>query len=296
MSSLIILKALVMAVGFLPPAGGTEIVELRTGVTLVGEVRLIGREELVVEARFPDVRTYRIKTKKVKAESLYRLFERRAAQDVAGERLRPAEFAESEGLRGIAVAGYRAVLELDPGSKQEIESRLQAIQSGIAGDLLTDARQLLESGSPARAVLYLHTIVETYPDSEAAKGARALMPKAHRAAGTAAAVDIHTVPADQVLDVLRDIEQYRAKAAKLYKPGMSHDSSSSRTVRAVDMAIALYEAAWRSAKSLPVALGDGDLQARIDRVRESTRKALVSLYLAGGTLQIQRRAISRAGE
>lgn len=279
---------------FAPTPAVAETVELRSGGALVGDVRLEG-DDVVVDARYPDVKTIKLKREDVAPESLFRILERSANPKDASERRKLGELAESLGLKAVAVAEYRAAAQIDPGFAKEAEARTGRLREEIAADLLEDARQLLEEGRVRAALMYLHTILEVHAGTQAAKDAAALLPKAHEEAGKAADIARNTVPEDQAEATIAEVESHLSKARRARAEATGHGSSV-RDQRALERALVHYEAAWADARRLPAAASNEELAKRIEEIRVRTKSYLVEAYLAAGAIQLQRRAIPAAEE
>lgn len=143
------------------------------------------------------------------------------------------------------------------------------------------------------AVMYLHTLMETYPGTKAAKEAEALLSKATKAAGASVDVAPRTVEAAASAKVIETVEAHLGKGDAATKEVAGHESTVADS-RAAERAVGNYEAAWEAAKSLPVATGDDGLDARIAKVRARAKTSLVQAYLTAGTVYLQRRAIPDA--
>ena len=272
-----------------------ETVELASGGVVVGEVRLEGADAVVVNARYPSESEIRLRRSDLTAESLYRLLERRTeAGDVAGH-LALGELAEKTGLRGIAVAEYRGVKALDPAQAKEMDARIGRLLSVIAEDLLRDAKSLLDAGNARAALMYLHAILERYPDSAAAKQAKALMAEAHKSAGAASEVAPRTVSAADGPKVADSVGAHLEKGDAARQAMQGHEDSTVSEQRSSERAVTHYKAAWEAAKTLPVSpTGDKDLDARIIALRSRSKASLVQAYLAAGTVLLGRRNIPGA--
>jgi len=279
---------------FLGPAVAVaDTVELRSGGTLVGDVRLEG-DDIVVDALYPDVRTIKLKREEVAPESLFRILARATNPTDASDRRKLGELAESLDLKAVAIAEYRAAAQLDPGFAKEAEARIGRLREAIAADLLADARELLDEGRVRAALMYLHTILELHAGTQAAKDAAELLPKAHEQAGEAADIARKTAPEDQAEKTITEVESHLAKARRAQ--GDIGHGSSVRDQRALERSIVHYEAAWDEAKHLPVAASNQELAVRIEQVRVAAKSDLVAAYLAAGLIQLQRRSIPGAEE
>ena len=272
-----------------------ETVDLTSGGVVVGEVRLEGADTVVVNARYPMETEVRLRRSDLTAESLYRLLERRTESgDVSGH-LALGELAEKSGLRGIAVAEYRAVRALDPAQSKEMDARIGRLLSVIAEDLLRDAKSLLDSGNARAALMYLHAILERYPGSDPAKEAKALMAAAHKAAGASAEVAERTVPADDARKAADAVVKYLGKGDASLQAIEGHEDSTVSEQRSSERAVIHFEAAREAAKTLPVSsTGDKDLDARIVALRSRAKASLVQAYLTAGTVLLGRRSIPGA--
>lgn len=276
------------------PAASAETVQLRSGQVLVGEVRLGSGEEIVIEARYPEVKTVTLRRNDLAPESLFEVLERRTDPKDPVKRRELGELADQQNLKGLAVAEYRAVVALDPSQKKELDARIARLLDGIASDLLEDAKDLLEAKNPRAAIMYLHTILEQYPATNAAKGAKKLMDEAHRAAGGELEVSTRTASVKEAPQLLDSVAKHLEKGEKQFAAVGAHEGSSVAEQRAAERAIGHYEDAWEAAKDLPVASGDPSLQPRIDASRSQARSALLKAYLTAGSIHIQRRSIRSA--
>lgn len=282
--------ALLAAPAVLP----AEVLELRSGGTLVGDVRLEGPDKIVVDARFPEARTVTLSRDELTPASLYSILERRADPKDAAKHRELGELAARLDLKGVAVADYRAVKQLDPSSAKEMDERIARLCEGIASDLLDDATRELEDGNSRAAMMYLHTILERYPDTRAAKGARELMPKAHEMAGPGTEVAPRTASATAAPKEIDTVAAHLQKGDKAFQPLRGHEGSSVASQHAAEQAISHYERAWEAAKRLPVAAGSPELESRIDVIRARAKQSLVDAYLTAGSIHLQRRSIPSA--
>ena len=273
-----------------------DTIHLRSGETLIGDARLEGTDAVIVESRYPEVRTVRLTRDDLAPESLYGLVERTTdAHSVAGVRSL-ADLAERLGLNAVAIADYRAVKALEPSSASTADARIVALTNEIASDVLEDGRSLLAQGQAAAALQYLHTVLERYPDSPAAKEAKPLVEKATAIAGESAQVARVTVSAPDAPRLADEVEKHLAKgdaAVRLVSghAGMNSVQDQREMLRAIDH----FEDAWESAKRLPVsATGDGALDQRLTTLRSRSQTSLLRAYLTAGSIFLQRRAIPTA--
>ena len=284
---------LLLLVVLAPTIAVAETVELRSGGVLVGDVRVEG-DAVVVDARYPRVERIKLTREDIAPESLFRIMERGVNTKDPTERRKLGELAESLDLKAVAVAEYRAAAELDPTLAKEMEARIGRLRERIGADLLEDARELLNEGKARATVMYLHSLLEIYAGTEAAKEAAALMAKAHQEAGRAVDVARKTVPEDQAEKTIAEVESHLSRAGAAYRDVGGHEGSSMRDQRAAESAIGHYEAAWEEAKRLPVAPADEGLGVRIEEVRARAKSGLVEAYLTAGSIHLQRRALPAA--
>ena len=274
--------------------GRAESVTLRSGRVLAGNVRLEGADTVIVEATFPEVQKYTLKRDELTPGSLYDVLERRGDPKDAAQRRALGELAEQAGLKGMAVADYRAVKQLDPSSAREMDGRVARLLEEIAADVLEDARDLLEEDNPDAALMYLHTILEIYPDTKAAKEAKALMLDVHKTVGTAASVATKTVDEKEAPKLLEEVETHIESGDKKLQGARGHESASVSDQRAVERAIKHYEKGWSGAQKLPVSVAAADLKQRIEAARAKARSRLAEAYLTAGSIHLQRRSIPSA--
>ena len=88
--------------------------------------------------------------------------------------------------------------------------------------------------------MYLHSILELYPDCAAAKEARAVMSTAHTAAGSSVAVAERTVGEKDAPEVLEKVGDRLAKGDEKLRAVGGHESSSIADQRAAERAIRHY--------------------------------------------------------
>jgi len=278
---------------FVGGAARAETVELQSGGTIAGQVSLGEGDLVIVEARFPRSERLQIRRSDLTPGSLYRVLERRSDPEDPEARKELGSLAEAAGLKGAAIAEFRAVIELDPDSKKEMDERIGALIESLAADILVDARDLLAEGRANAAAMYLHTLMETYPGTKAAKEAARLVPEATKAAGASVDVESRTVDATVAAKTIETVESHLQKGDMATKEVPGHGSSVADG-RSAERAVKHYEAAWESARTLPVATGNRDLDARIAKARTRTKTALVQAYLTAGTVYLQRRALPDA--
>jgi tetratricopeptide (TPR) repeat protein len=270
-----------------------ETVDLKTGGTLDGEVSLGEGNAVVVLARFPRSGTITIRRSDLTPQSLYRVLERRAdPKDPAAHR-RLGAIAEEAGLWGTAISEYRAAKDLDPASAREMDGHVDRLTGTLAAEVLQDARDLLDEGRANAAVMHLHTLMETYPGTKAAKEAVRLLPAATKAAGPSIDVAPRTVDASAAARTLETVEAHVGKGDAATKEVAGHEGSVADS-RASERAVGHFEAAWETAKTLPVETGDDGLDARIAGMRARAKASLVQAYLTAGTVHLQRRALPDA--
>ncbi len=277
------------------PEAMAETVNLRSGATLSGDVKLEGAEGVVVKARFPEEKTYNLKRADLAPESLYEVLERRVEAADAKAHAELGGLAERLGFHGAAIAEYRAVKALDPSSAKDMDAAVGRVRESLAASIVEDAQDELDGGRPLAAIRYLHTVIEKYPDTKAAGDAKALMEKAHEAAGRAAGVAEVTVPAAQAQEVLDTAGMLLEKADEVFTPLRGHGGSTVKDQRIGERALRSYEAAWAQVRRLPVAL-EGKTGADVQAVRDRARRSLVDAYLTLGTIFLQRRALPSAEE
>ena len=270
--------------------------QLVTGETVVGDVTLEGDDGVVVEVRYPAAKTLKLRRDDLAPESLFAVVERKTDPKDPVARRSLGELAERLGLLAAAAAEYAAVGALDPTAAKDMEGRITSLSETVAADLLEDAKALLEDGKPAAALLYLHTVLERYPRTPAAKEAQGLMAAAHKAAGASAEVSEKTVDPQAAGKLADAIEAQLAKGDAARQGVSGHPGAGGTSdVRALDRAIDRYESAWEKAKDLPVAgTGDAALDGRIASLKARAKASLVRAYLDAGTALLQRRAIPGA--
>lgn len=267
-----------------------ETVELRSGETLVGTVRLEGADGVVVDATFPATEVRNLRRGDLAPESMHAILERVADPADAAKRREMGEFAEANGLLVLAIADFAAVKKIDPKAAKDMDARIAALEEQIACAMLSDAQDLLDDGNPNAALLYLHALREKYPRSEAAKKAGAVAAAAHKAAGASAVVAPRTVSAADAPRVAKEVEEHLAKGDQASSGTNAHADQ-----RAAERAVSHYEAAWDAARKLPVAAsGNSEFDTRVVRLREAARSKLVGAYLAAGTILLERRAVPGA--
>ncbi len=273
-----------------------ETVRLRTGQTLMGELRLEGEDALVLDQSFPTVGVVRLRRGDLAPESLYDVLERRTDAADAAKRLALGETAEKLGLPGAAIAEYRRVRELDPKSAPEMDRRVARLQEEVASDALDDAKELLDEGMANAALMRLHALVETYAGTEAAKAARTLLAAAEKAAGASAEVAVRTVPVVDAPKLADEIEAgLRKGEVEAAKVSGHEGASGSADLRRLLRTIERYEDAWKDARRLPVApTGQAELDDRIAKLRARAKALLVRAYLDTGSVLLQRRSIPSA--
>ncbi|MFQ5748697.1 MAG: hypothetical protein ACE5H3_04470 [Planctomycetota bacterium] len=281
------------------PAWAAETITLKAGQTLVGDVQIQGEDALLVHVHYPQAGEITVKFDELTPISLYEVLERRTdPKDPAG-RKRLAEYAGRAGLYGAAIAEYRALKDLDAGEARFADKQIRLMTEAMATNVLEDAKGLLETESPRAALLYLHTVIERYPKTKAAREAMKIMPAAHKKAGAMTAVAERTVPAAQAPKLLESIGRSLGKGdAERLKVG-GHEGrllASSAQRRALDRAVLWYEHAWKDSRRLPVAPEDQALKSRIQSVRERAKELLVSTYLDAASFHLQRRSIPKAEE
>lgn len=291
MSSIALVRlAFLAALALAPSASFGETVELRSGETLVGSVRLEGADGVVIEATFPAAEIRTVRREDVAPESMHAILERSADPADAAKRREMGEFAEAHGLLALAIADFTAVKKLDPNSTKEMDARIDSAREQLAYAMLSDAQDLLDDGNANAALLYLHALREKYPHSDAAKKAESVAAAAHEAAGDAAVVATKTVSAADAPRVAKAVEDRLAKGDEARTGTKAHSD-----LRSAERAVTHYEAAWEAAKTLPVAAsGNEEFDARVARLRGAARSKLVGAYLAAGTILLERRAIPGA--
>jgi len=278
-------------------AAKADTVQLKSGAILVGDVTLMESGDVQIATRFPREETLTLKREDLMPRSLYDVLDRRTAPGDSDARMRLGELAESSGLFGLAISDYLAVAELRPDLEREMTTRVGRVRESIAGGILEEARNLLDDGNPRSALMYLHTLQELYPDTEAAKrGAKELMTTAHDHAGESTDVAEKTVSVERapktIEGVKKDVEKGDSEMRKL----KGHEGDSSRDRRAAEKAIKYFESAWKDVKTLPVTAPDPDLQAQAQELRKSVKERLANAYLTAGSIHLQRYSIPRAEE
>jgi len=273
-----------------------ETVRLKTGAVLVGDVELVEGGDIKITTRFPESKTLILKQEDVDPRFYYDVLDRRSDPKDADARLRLGNLAESSGLYGLAISDYMAVAELRPELKRQLVGRIDSVREAIAAEILAEAKALLEEGSSKSALMSLHTLQELYPKTKAAKEAGKLLESSHKYAGYSADVAEKTVSVEKVPKVLESLQKDLDRAERENRKLGGHAGSSSRERRAADRAIRYFESAWEKIRSLPVAVSDSELRARIQRLRESGKERLVQAYLRAGTMHLQQYSIPRAEE
>lgn len=270
-----------------------ETLDLRSGKTLAGEVTLGEGDLVIMDARFPTSERIQLRRSDLTPASLYRVLERRVDSKDPQAKRELGELAEEAGLKGAAIAEFRAVMVLDPGSKKDMDGRIQALMESLAADILADARDLLAEGRTNASVMYLHTLKETYPGTRAAREADRVLAEATKAAGPSVDVAMKTVDASAATRVL-DVVDGHLQRGDAFTKDMAGHASSVADGRAAERAVAHFEAAWEAAKTLPVSTGDDALNARIVKARNRAKSTLVHAYLTAGTVHLQRRSLPEA--
>ncbi len=273
-----------------------DTVQLKSGAILVGDIELAESGDIVITTRFPEEGVFRLKRDELAPRSLYDVLDRRSDPKDADARLRLGELAESTGLHGIAVSDYLAVAELRPELRKDMAKRIEGVREAIAAGILEDARELLDEGNPRGALMYLHTIQETYGRTRAPKEAKKLMATGHDHAGSSTDVAKETVSEEKAPKVIESLEKSLEKGDREARKLSGHEGDSSRDRKAADKAIRYFELAWEQIKTLPVTADDAELQSTIQRLRRSGKERLAKAYLTAGSIHLQRYSIPRAEE
>ncbi len=286
--------AAVAALAAFAGAARAETVHLKNGRTLVGDARLEG-DDVVVDVRFPTEQVVRLKRADLTPESLFEVLDRRTPSDDVAKRRALGETAESLGLPGAAIAEYRRVRALDPASAAEMDKRIGRLEDVVAADLLDDAKDLLAEGMANASLVRLHAILETYPGTEAAKAAKALLSDAEKAAGASAEVSARTVVPAEVARWADLIEEDLRKGDAAATAAGREGAGGSANLRALLRAVERFEDAWREAKRLPVTVAaDAALEDRVGKLRVRAKASLVRAYLDASSVYLQRRSIASA--
>lgn len=273
---------------------GAETVQLRDGRVLAGEVRLQGADTVIIDANYPKIGSFTLRRDELAPESLYQVLERRTDPKDAAKRRELGELAETLGLKGLALAEYRAVGRLDPSAAKDLDPRIARLVEGIADDILQDARDLLEDGNPESALMYLHSILEDYPDSKAAKAAKKLMLETHTTVGASATVATKTVSERDAPELVKKVTAHLAAGDKSFEAVRGHEGSTVAAQRAAERALVHYEKAWDGAKQLPVSVAAPELKAGIESLRTQAKAKLVEAYLTAGSIHLGRYSIPTA--
>lgn len=289
-----LLPAVALAVALAVAARG-ETIELRSGATIVGSVQLEGPDDVVIDAVLPSVEILRVKRADVTPSSLHAILDRAAGPTDAAKRRELGEYAEQNGFLALAVADYAMAKKLDAALAKDMDARITRCNEMLAGAMLLDAEDQLAEGKANAALMYLHTLRERYPSTQAAKKAEPVAAAAHKAAGASAEVAVQTVAAEDASRVADQGDGHLAKGdAETAKIG-GHVGSTVAAQRAAERAVGHYESAWGLAKSLPVApSGDEKLDARVVSMRETAKRKLVGAYLTAGTILLERRVVASA--
>ena len=291
-----ILKATFLGLALLSTAAASfaDTVRLKTGAILVGEVELVENGDILIATRFPEEALFTLKREELAPRSLYDILDRRSDPKDADARLQLGELAESTGLYGNAVSDYLAVAELRPELRGDMAKRIEGVREAIAEGILEDAMELIEQDNPRGALMYLHTIQERYGKTKAAKKAKKLMATGHKHAGSSADVAKNTVSDQKAPKVIASLEKDLEKGNREARKLGGHEGASSRDAKAADRAIRYFESAWKKITTLPVAAKDAELQAKIQRLRQSGKERLAKAYLTAGSIHLQRYSIPRA--
>jgi hypothetical protein len=293
-----VLKAAFLSAALLLTAAPSQAdtLRLRSGAVLVGDVTLTDSGDVMIATRFPEEGTFTYKREELTPRSLYDVLDRRSDPNDPASRLELGELAAAAGLYGIAVSDFMAVAKLKPALKKDMDRRIDRVRESIAAGILADAKELMETGNPRGALMYLHTIEERYSKTDAAKEAKKLMATGHSYVGAAADVAKKTVSEDKAPKVITSIDK-DFKRGELYARRIGgHEGKSSRSSRDADRAIRYFEAAWGKIKTLPVSAGDSELQAKITRLRKWGKERLAKAYLTAGSIHLQRYSLPRAEE
>lgn len=279
-------------------SAGAETVRLRTGQTLEGDVTLTPEQVLVdlgPPNGSPEIVRVRIQRSDVDPESLFAIFERRTDKTDPDALLALAKHAEDLGLFDEAIAQYRLVAKIDRTSAREAEKSIRALEESHAAALFSEAKGFFDAGRPNQALIGLHAILETTPKAPSAAKARALLPRAHRAAGASAEVSFTTVAVTVAPKIISDVEKRLAKGDLEIATVRGHEGAGGTAeLRAVQRAILSYEDAWRKAKRLPVTAAEEDLEEAIPSLRRRAKASLVRAYVTAGTILVQRRSTASA--
>jgi tetratricopeptide (TPR) repeat protein len=277
----------------LAAVASAETVRLRDGRMIAGEVRVEGRT-VVVDATFPKVATFTLRRDEIAPESLFAVLERRADPNDVAQRRELADLAERSGLEALAIAEYRTIQRLEPGSAKELEPRIARLYDAIANDLLEEARDLLEVDDRESALMYLHTIVEDHPETKAATEAKRMIRDMQRTVAEAAAVATKTVPESEAPKLLDRVTESLNEGDEKLEGIRGFASASVKHQRAAERAIRHYERAWESAKQLPVSADTPELRGRITATRERAKSRLIDAYLTAASIHVQRRSLTSA--
>ena len=283
-----------VAITFVAAVSRADTVQLKSGALLVGDVEVAESGDIVITTRFPSEGVFRLKRDALAPRSLYDVLDRRSDPKDADARLRLGELAELTGLHGIAVSDYLFVAEHRPELRKDMAKRIEGVREAIAVGILEDARELLDEGNPRGALMYLHTIQESYGTTRAAKEAKKLMATGHEHAGASTDIAKKTVSEKKAPKVIKSLEKSLEKGDRETRKLSGHEGNSSRDYKAADKAIRYFEVAWKQIKTLPVTVGDAELRSKIQRLRRSGKERLAKAYVTAGSIHLQRYSIPRA--
>tara|TARA_B100000965_G_scaffold280561_1_gene238417 strand:- start:1969 stop:2919 length:951 start_codon:yes stop_codon:yes gene_type:complete len=275
-----------------------ETVRLETGEVLIGDVTSVTYERVVVTTLFPREEKLTLPANRLDPASHYELLVARIDRSGASKRLELARFCAQKGLFAHAIVEARLAAKLDPKLKPSAEQLAERALESLAHGLLEIARTYFAVEHPARARLYLNSILKRYPRTKSAVEARRLLHKLPKAQDKKEARE--RISSDREKRTLRrNLERARGYLQRADKKtgSLQRHFRAGKDEHLLRRAAYTYKKAYGLIRKGVRSLTDEEaLNEQLIETATTARARLTKAYLELGRLCLQRGSIRTAEE
>jgi len=286
---------LVISILTFAPLASAETVRLNSGELIIGDVRSVAYDKVVVETVFPREEVMTLPANRLDPASHYELLVNRIARKNAARRWELALFCQEHALYAQAVVEARIAAKLDPKLKAAAAKLEREAMESLARGLLESAKTYVAVEAPERARLYLNSVLERYGETKSAADARRLLrqlPKKTSSVKTARITSDRQkkrlrTHAGRAKRYLQHADKRTGSLTRRFQPG--------RDEHLLKRAAYTYEKAYGLVRhGARVLTDDETLNGQLKQIATDARAQLVRAYLELGRLSLQRGSIPTA--
>lgn len=271
-----------------------EVLELKSGETLIGRVTEVTNEGLQIRVGFPRNEQLSVQTEQIKPASLYAVLSARIDPNSAKDRAELAQTCLDLGLMGHAIAEFREAISLDPALRDKHGGKIRQIQEEVAEGIFREIQNALKENRLSHAKLNSEVLVEFYPETAAGKKAKRTLDDIMTQ--KKAMMSREAKKEEAIRTSLKEAERLEARAEKLASRVKSDISRKAKDRKINQQVAQILESAYskvRNIETLPEERNERYGSELLATQRRLQTK-LGQQYLKLGTAFVQIRALPTA--